>query len=98
MKVASTYGMNRTSIESAPMDYSGGVQAEKGTKIIERCHYHRMEDILGHFALMLRSGKVDSTGQPCTKTPKTSYGGAFHVRNMAISMQEMPCHSPPPSS
>jgi hypothetical protein len=55
-----------------------------------------MEDIIGHSALMLRFGKVDSFGQPCTMTPKNSYGGASHVRNMGISMQKTPCHSPSP--
>jgi hypothetical protein len=99
MKVASTYGMNRTFIEFALMDYSGGVfQLRKQPRLLKDATHHRMEDIMGHFVLMLRSGKVDSFGQSCTMTPKNSYGGASRVRNMGISMQEIPRHSPPTSS
>jgi hypothetical protein len=80
MKVASTYGMNHTSTESAPMDFSGGVfQLRKQLRSLKDVTHHRMEDIMGHSALMLRSGKVDSSGQPCTKTPKNLYGGASRV-------------------
>ena len=99
MKVASTYGMNCTSSESALMDYSGGVfQLRKQPRSSRDVTWHHMEDIMGHSALMLKSDKADSFGQPCMMTPKTSYGGASHVKNMEISMQEMPCHSPPTSS
>jgi hypothetical protein len=44
------------------------VPVEEAIKIIERHHYHHMEDIMVHFALIQRSGKVDSFGQPCMKT------------------------------
>jgi hypothetical protein len=60
--------------------------------------HHHMGDIMGHSALIPRSGKVDSSSQPCTMTPKTSYGGVSRVRNTGVSMQEMLCHSPPTSS
>ena len=61
------------SSESAPMDYSGGVfWLRKQPRSLKDATHHRMEDIMGHSALMLRSGKVDSSGQPCTMTPKTS--------------------------
>jgi hypothetical protein len=53
---------------------------------------------MGHSVLMPKSGKVDSSGQPYTMTPNTSYEGVPHVRNMGVSMQEMPYHSPPTSS
>ena len=99
MKVASTYGMNHTSTKSAPMDYSGGViRLRKQRRSSRDATRHHTEDIMGHSALMLRSSKVDSSSQPCMTTPNTSYGGVLHVRNMGVSMQEMPCHSPPTSS
>jgi hypothetical protein len=44
----------------------------------------------GHSALIQKFGKVDSFGQPCTTTPKTLYRGVLRVRNMGVSMQEMP--------
>jgi hypothetical protein len=59
------------------------VPVEEAIKIIERHHYHHMEDIMVHFALIQRSGKVDSFGQPC-----------MCVRGTGISIQGMPCHSP----
>ena len=99
MKVTSTDVMNHTSTESALMDYSGGVfQLRKQPRSSRDVTWHHTEDIVGHSALMLRSGKVDSSGQPCMMTPKTSYRGVLHVRNMGISIQEMTCHSPPTSS
>jgi hypothetical protein len=99
MKLTFTYGMNRTSSEFAPMDCSGGVfRLRKQPRSLKDAIQHCMEDIMGRSALMLRSDKVDSSGQRCTMTPKNSYGGASRVRNMGISMQEMPCHSPPTSS
>jgi hypothetical protein len=42
---------------------------------LEDATHHHMEDIMGHSTLMLRSSKVDFSSQPCTMTPKTSYGG-----------------------
>ena len=99
MKVASTYVMNRTSSEFAPMDCLGGVfLLRKQSRSLKDATHHRMEDIMGHSILMLRSGKVDSSGEPCTMTPKNLYEGASHVKNMGVSMQETPCHSPPTSS
>jgi hypothetical protein len=74
------------------------VPVEEAIKIIEICHSSPYEGHLGHSALMLRSSKVDSSGQPCMMTPKNLYGGESHVRNMGVSMQETPCHSPPISS
>ena len=99
MKVASTYGMNRTFTESTLMDCSGGVfWLRKQSRSLKDATHHHMGDIMGHSTLMLRFGKVDSSSQPCTMTPKNSYEGASRVRNMGISMQETPCHSPPTSS
>jgi hypothetical protein len=99
MKVASTYGMNHSSTESALMDCSGGAfRLRKQPRSLKDATHHRMEDIMGHSTLMLRSSKVDYSSQPCMKTPKTLYGGASHVRNMGISMQETPCHSQPTTS
>jgi hypothetical protein len=90
MKVASTYGMNRTSSKFALIDCSGGVLwLRKQPRLLKDATHHHMKDIMGHSALMLRSGKVYSFIKPCTMTPKTSYGGASYVRNMGISMQEM---------
>jgi len=57
------------------------VPTEDATKIIERCH---SSPYGGHFALIQKSSKVDSFGQPCMMTPKNSYGGASRVRNMGI--------------
>ena len=99
MKVISTYGMNHTSTMSALMDYSGGVfHLRKQSRSLKDATLHHMGDIMGHSALILRFGKVDSSGQPCMMTPKTSYGGVPRVRNIGVSMQETPCHSPPTSS
>jgi hypothetical protein len=49
---------------------------------------------MGHSALMLRFGKVDSSGQPSMKTQRTSSGDVMLVRGIGTSMQETPCHSP----
>jgi len=69
MKVASTYGMNGTSTEFALMDYSGGVfRPRKQPGSLKDATHHRMDDIMGLFALMLRSGKVDFSSQSCMKT------------------------------
>jgi hypothetical protein len=58
MKVTSTYGMNCTFTESAPMDCSGGVfRLRKQPRSLKDATYHYMEDIMGHSTLMLRSGR-----------------------------------------
>jgi hypothetical protein len=53
-----------------------------------------MEDIMAHSTLTRRSDKVDSFGQPCMKTRKISFIDVERVRGTAISIQEMPYHSP----
>ena len=83
MKVASTYGMNRTSSEFAPMDCSEGVfRLRTQPRSSRDSTHHRMEDIMGHSALILRFGKVDSSGQPCMKTRRTSSEDVERVRGM----------------
>jgi hypothetical protein len=47
-----------------------------------------------HSALIRRSGKVDSFGQPCMKTQRTSSEDVKHVKGMGISVQVTSCHSP----
>ena len=99
VKVASTYEMKHTSTESALKDDSGGVfWLRKQSRSSRDATRYPMGDIMGHFALMLKSSKVESSGQPCMMTPKTSYGGVLCVGNMEVSMQETPCHSPATSS
>jgi hypothetical protein len=51
-----------------------------------------MEDIMEHSVHIQRSGKADFSSQPCMKTPRNSSGDVEHVRNMATSIPEMPCH------
>ena len=93
-KVVSTYGMNHTSSKSALMACSEGVYRwKKASRSSNDDTHHHMEDIIVHFALIQRFGKVDSFGQPCMKTRKTSSEGVEHVRGMGILIQEMPCHS-----
>ena len=95
MKVVSTYGMNHTYSESALTAYSKDVhQQRKASRLSNDATHHHMEDIMGHSALVLRSGRVDSFVQPCTTTPKISYRGVLLVTNMGVSMQETLCHSP----
>ena len=38
-----------------------------------------------------RSGKVDSFGQPCTRTPKTSFEDAEDANSMEELLHEMQC-------
>ena len=95
MKVISTYGMSPTSTESTLMAYSEDVyQRKKASRSSSDATHHHMEDIMVHSALIRRSGKVDSFGQPCMKIRRTSSGDVEHVRGTGISIQEMPCHSP----
>ena len=94
-KVVSTYGMNHTSLESTLMAYSEGVYRwKKASRSSNDATHHHMEDIMVHSAPIRRSGKVDSFGQPCMKTRRTSSGGVERVRGTGILIQEMPCHSP----
>ena len=84
-KVISTYGMNRTSSESALMACSKDVyQWKKASRSSNDATHQHMEDIMVHFALIQRSSKVDSFGQPCMKIQRTSSGGVVHVRGIGI--------------
>ena len=97
-KVVFTYGMNHTSLESALMAYLESVyRQKKASRSLSDATHHHMEDIMVHSALIRRSSKVDSFGQPCMKTRRTSSGDVEHFRGTGISIQEMPCHSPPTS-
>ena len=87
MKVTSTYVMNRTSTEFVLMDYLGCVfQLRKQPRSSRDATHHRMEDIMGHSALIQKSSKVDSIGQPCMTILETSYGGVLLVRNTGVPM------------
>ena len=95
MKVVCTYGMNYTSSESALTACSEGVyQWKKASRSSSDATHHHMENIMVHSALIRRSSKVDSFGQPCMKTQRTSSRDVERVRGTRISIQEMPCHSP----
>jgi hypothetical protein len=90
-----TYGMNHTFFEFAQMACSGDVYLlKKESKLLKDAIHHHMEDIMRHFAYMQRFGNVDSFGRQCMKTQEILSEGVDHVRGMAISNQEMPCHSP----
>ena len=94
-KVISTYGMNRTSSESALMACSKDVyQWKKASRSSNDATHQHMEDIMVHSTLIRTSVKVDSSSQPCIKIRRTSSEGVEHVRGMGISIQEMRCHSP----
>ena len=91
----STYGMSRTSSESALMTYLEDVyQWKKASRSLSDATHHHMEDIMVHSALIRRCGKVDSFGQPCMKTRRTSSRDVECVRGAWTLIQEMPCHSP----
>ena len=95
MKVVSTYGMHHTSSEFALMAYSEGVyQQKKASKSSNDATHHHMDGIMVHCALILRSARVDSFGQPCMKIRKILSRDVERVRGMGILIQEMPCHSP----
>jgi hypothetical protein len=68
-------------------------QQKRASRSLNDATRHRMEDIIEHSALMRRSGKVNSFGQPCMKTQRISFRDVELVRGMEISIQEMPCHS-----
>ena len=87
MKFISTYGINRTSLEYALKACSEGVrQLKKALRSSNDATHHHMEDIMVHSALIRRSGKVYSFGQPRMKTQKTSSGGVEHVRGTGMSI------------
>ena len=89
------YGMSRTSLESILMACSKDVNRQKkASRSLNDATHHHMEDIMVHSALIRRSGIVDSFGQPCMKTRRTSSGGLEHVRGTGILIQEMMCHEP----
>jgi hypothetical protein len=65
------------------MVYSEGVyQQKKESRSLKDAIHHHMEDIMGHSALMQKSGNVDFSGQPCMKTQNISSGDVEHVRGM----------------
>ena len=95
MKVVSTYGINHTSSESTLMAFLEDVyQWKEASRSQNDATHHHLEGIMEHSALIQRSSKVDSFGQPSMKTRKTSSKDVEHVRGIGISIQEMPCHSP----
>jgi hypothetical protein len=69
-------------------------QLKKASRSLNDATHQYMEDIMEHFTLMRRFGKVDSFGQPCMKTRMISSRDVERVRGTIISIQEMPCHSP----
>jgi len=69
------------------------VPAEEGIKIIERCH---SSPYGGHYGRSKHTpiyGSVDSSGQQCMKTQENLFRDVACVKDMAISIQGMPCHS-----
>jgi hypothetical protein len=94
-RVISTFGIHRTSSESALTVYSGDVYLrKKASRSLNDTTYHHMEDIIGHYEIMQRFGRVDSFGQPCIKTRRILSGDVDRVRGTGILIQEMPCHTP----
>jgi hypothetical protein len=65
---------------------------EEGIKIIERCHSSPYGGYYEHSVHIRRSDRADFSSQSCMKTPRNSSRDAEHVRNMATSIPEMPCH------
>ena len=45
-----------------------------------------------HSIHIQKFGKVDFFGQPCMRTLRNLFRDVQHVRNMATSIQEIPCH------
>jgi hypothetical protein len=85
----------RTSLEFAQMDSLKDVyQLKKEFRSLKDATHHHMEDIMGHFVLMQRSGKVDFSSQQCMITRRILSKGVERVRGMGTSTKEMPCHSP----
>jgi hypothetical protein len=48
---------------------------------------------MGHSKHMQTYGSVGSCGQQCMKTQKNLFRDVAHAKDMAISIQGMPCHS-----
>jgi hypothetical protein len=93
MRVVFTYGTIRTSSEFVQMGYLEDVyQLKKESKSLKDAIHHLMEDIMEHSVHIQRSGRADFSSQPCMKTPRNSFGDAEHVKNMATSIPQMPCH------
>jgi len=67
-------------------------QLKKESKQSRDVIHHPMEDTMEHFVHIQRSSKVDFSSQPCMKTQKNPSRDVKHVRDMAISILEMPCH------
>jgi hypothetical protein len=85
--------MIRTSSEFVQMGYSEDVyQLKQESKLLKDAIHHPMEDIMEHSVHIRRSSIADFFSQPSMKTPRNSSGDAEHVRNMATSISEMPCH------
>ena len=86
-KVIFTYGMNHTSLESALTTCSEDVYRwKKASRSLNDATHHHMEDIMVHSALIQRSSKVDSFGQPCMKTRGTSSRGVDRVKGMVLTV------------
>jgi hypothetical protein len=51
-----------------------------------------MEDTTEYSVPMLRSRRVDSSGQPCFEMLRNLCGDAQDIRNMGISTPVMLCH------
>ena len=64
------------------------VPTAEGMRIIEKCH---VGDTMVCTILSPRSGKADSSGQPCTRTPKTSFEDAEDANIMEELLHEMQC-------
>jgi hypothetical protein len=64
IRVITTYGMSHTSSESAQTNSLEGVyQLKKKSRLLKDATDHHTEVIMGHFVLMQKSGKVDSSSQ-----------------------------------
>lgn len=86
-----TCGMSHTFTECAYSFLRRCVLAAEGNQIIlwKNFMMHHMEGIMMHFAHMQRYGRVDSSGQPCTKILKNSFEYVGNARSMEISPLKM---------
>ena len=99
MKVDVTCGMIRTSTEFVLMACWEDVYPQpKEWESLRNVMRHHMGGIMVYTVLRPRSGKADSFGQPCTRTPKTSSGNAEVASTMEESLQEMQCPTEQPPS
>jgi len=81
MKVVSKYGIHPISFGYAQMGCSEDVyQCRNACRSFKNDIYHHMEVIMGYSILMQKFGRVVSSGQQCTKTPKISSEDVGHVR------------------